>query len=82
MGLQVGNADRDKEMKQEQEKLEKRIGLLNYLVDKDSMLLEYPPYNNCLCGIDIHLCHSISRIWPQFIMSQFLLQKDILVYSG
>ena len=26
-------------MKQEQEKLEKRIGLLNYLVDKDSMQL-------------------------------------------
>ena len=37
IGLQVGNTEREKEMKQEQEKLEKRIGLLNYLVDKDSM---------------------------------------------
>ena len=56
MGLQVGNADRDKEMKQEQEKLEKRIGLLNYLVDKDSMFVRIPTIQQ------LPVCHRYSSM--------------------
>ena len=59
VGLQVGNVERDKEMKQEQEKLEKRIGLLNYLVDKDSKLsiqLVFWHDNNCyVCTCYLHV---------------------------
>ena len=36
IGLQLTNAEHEAEKKADQEKLEKRIGLLNYLVDKDS----------------------------------------------
>ena len=36
VGAQLTNAEHAAEKKAEQEKLEKRIGLLNYLVDKDS----------------------------------------------
>lgn len=37
--MQLTNKEHDQEVKSEQELFEKRIGLLNYLVDKSSKLL-------------------------------------------
>ena len=50
VGLNIPNAAHEAEKKTEQETLEKRIGLLNYLVDKDSNM---PPL---LASFTQHLC--------------------------
>lgn len=51
-GIQILNKDHEQEKKSEQETFEKRVGILNYLVDKQSELFRQVssshPLNQCV----------------------------------